>query len=122
MNDKTCTPKPVREASSSQKPAQTFRIYTLDELDELPILDLALRPPYGLWRCEDGREVLFDRCYCPMYSRPGPGAPATVADPDEYVHGIETTEHFWLDGKTQPERSAATPRKLTRLLEAWGVA
>jgi hypothetical protein len=40
--------------------------------------------PYGLWRCADGREVLFDRDYTPICQR-YPGQAATMADGHEWV-------------------------------------
>ena len=76
--------------------------------------------PYGLWRCADGREVLFDRSYCPIYSR-RPGERAELADPDEFVPDIVKEQHFWVDGRQQPERSHATRRKLDKILKSWGV-
>jgi hypothetical protein len=39
--------------------------------------------PYGLWTCADGREVLFNRYYHPVYQR-YPGQPACPADPVEW--------------------------------------
>jgi hypothetical protein len=78
------------------------------------------RAPYGLWRRADGREVLFDRSYCPVYSR-FPGQAAEIADPDEFVDRVVQEQHFWTDGRQQPERCLATRRKLDRLLSEWGV-
>src|SRR5260221_14513443 len=48
--------------------------------------------PYGCWTCADGREVLFNRRYVPIYER-RPGEPARVADHDEWV---PWTEQRWL--------------------------
>jgi hypothetical protein len=56
------------------------------------------------------------------FTAAAPVNPAEVADPDEWVRGIVEEETFWLDGKQQPERSAATRRKLAQLRQDWGVA
>jgi len=42
------------------------------------------RLPYGLWTCADGRQVLFDRNYKPLFQRT-PDGTVSVADPDEWV-------------------------------------
>src|SRR5262249_58294574 len=54
--------------------------------------------PYGIWTCADGRQVLFNRFYDPIWSR-YPGQPATAADPNEWVHWQEQ-EWFFDDGNT----------------------
>jgi hypothetical protein len=38
------------------------------------------RLPYGIWICADGREVLFNRAYSPIWQR-SPGQLAEPADP-----------------------------------------
>ena len=40
--------------------------------------------PYGAYVCADGRQVLYDRHYKPIWQR-RPGQPATVADSEEWV-------------------------------------
>jgi hypothetical protein len=40
--------------------------------------------PYGIWICADGREVLFNRAYTPIWQR-RPGQTAEPADPSERV-------------------------------------
>lgn len=57
-----------------------------------------LRVPYGMWTCEDGREVLFDRYYQPIWER-RPGATVTLADPYERVDFSEQT-YFWSEDAT----------------------
>jgi hypothetical protein len=41
--------------------------------------------PYGMYICADGREVLFDRGYRPLWSR-RPGGEIEPADPHEWIH------------------------------------
>ena len=43
---------------------------------------------YGRWRCRDGREVLFNRGYRPLWER-RPGQPVAIANPKEWVDLVE---------------------------------
>lgn len=52
--------------------------------------------PYGKWKCEDGREVLFNRRYRPIWQKTSDSV-VSVADPDEWV-SFMATEHFYNDG------------------------
>lgn len=52
--------------------------------------------PYGQWTCADGRRVLFNRHYTPIYER-RPGALGRVADHSEWVPWVRQ-EHFFNDG------------------------
>ena len=104
----------------NHNPVTADNFLTIDDLDKIPIPPASCRDPYGKWTCKDGREVLFDRGYSPIYSR-RPGQPTELADPEEFVDGIVKSEHYWLDGRTQPEYSAATRRKLDRILREWGI-
>lgn len=63
--------------------------------------------PYGLWTCADGREILFNRRYTPIWQRhEGVVRPA---DPEEWIFWT-TQGWFYNDG---------TPRRgLNRRLEA----
>lgn len=70
--------------------------------------------PYGSYHCADGREVLFDRDYCPIVSR-SPGSPAVLADPSEQI--LFTRQKWFYDDVT-PE-----PTKLkiaTAKIKEWG--
>jgi hypothetical protein len=51
--------------------------------------------PYGKWTCADGREVLFNRFYEPIYHRRG-GAAAEPVDRNEWVRW-EKQEWFYDD-------------------------
>lgn len=71
--------------------------------------------PYGIWTCEDGREVLFNRFYEPIWER-RPGEAATQADPRERVRFVKQA---WLydDGTSKPDRK----NRGNALLKSWGL-
>ncbi len=79
--------------------------------------------PYGCWTCADGREVLFNRRYVPIYER-RPGEPARVADHDEWV---PWTEQRWLftdrdaPWVSPPWERATTLKRIDAVLIAWGL-
>jgi hypothetical protein len=73
--------------------------------------------PYGKWTCADGREVLFNRFYEPIWHRLPGALFARPADAGEWVKGIEKHDYFYDD--TVRDRD-----KLTRgrtALAAWGI-
>lgn len=72
--------------------------------------------PYGMWTCEDGRQVLFNRDYKPIFQRV-PGAAATQADSAEWVRTIRKEEWFYTDGKL----FAASVKAACAVLDSWGV-
>ena len=80
--------------------------------------------PYGMWRCADGREVLFNRAYRPIWSR-YPGRPTVGANPDEWVHW--NTQNYFYDDYSNPLWGPTTPRKkrvlatVNTMLRAWGI-
>ena len=86
-----------------------------------------LRCPYGRWACADGREVLFNRYYCPIYER-YPGQSARDADPNEWVPW-KKQEWFFNDGNA-PVSYWGIPRrnwqlvipKIDAVLTDWGLA
>ena len=53
--------------------------------------------PYGIWTCPDGREVLFNRFYEPIWQRRTPGSDPEAADPFERVP-YEKQAWFYNDG------------------------
>lgn len=59
--------------------------------------------PYGMWRCEDGREVLFNRYYEPIHERRA-GGPVQPANPKEWVSRIAVEMWFYDDGTKQKTR------------------
>ena len=81
--------------------AQDYSNYPLD------------RHLYGRWRCYDGREVLFNRSYRPLWER-RPGEPVKMADPGEWVNW--DTETFYWD-----DRAGGTSERGHRLLKKWGL-
>jgi len=84
---------------------------------EILAKDYSNDPPdrrlYGRWRCYDGREVLFNRSYQPLWERRA-GQPVKMANPSEWVNGIDTETFFWKDGHGTTERGH-------RLLREWGL-
>jgi hypothetical protein len=58
--------------------------------------------PYGKWTCADGREVLFNRWYEPLWQR-HPGSPPEPADPMEWVRWIRQ-EWFYDDGTRDKQK------------------
>lgn len=75
--------------------------------------------PYGMWTCADGREVLFNRGYRPLWQR-RPGQAATRADHGEWVP-FNRQSWFYTD-HNPPWRSPATRRLCEATLAAWGCA
>jgi hypothetical protein len=67
--------------------------------------------PYGKWTCADGREVLFNRFYEPIWQRRPDGAPEP-ADAREWV-GYKTQVWFYNDGHREPQKVARGKAALT---------
>ena len=70
--------------------------------------------PYGLWVCADGREVIFNRFYDPIWQRID-GA-VLAADPDEWVCWT-SQQWFYSDGDTR--KHADLCRRLDEILMAF---
>jgi len=108
----------VTRRRSISPPVKASNFLSLADIKKLDPISLPPTDPYGIWRCADGTEVLFDRSYCGIWIKHPDGSVERTADyPDNVVH----QELFWCDGPTQPERSWKTQRKLDRLLREWGV-
>jgi hypothetical protein len=74
--------------------------------------------PYGKWTCADGREVLFNRSYDPIWQR-YPDVAVEPADPDEWVPFVKQ-RWFWLEHVAY---SFQTRRELAvAALSEWGIA
>lgn len=73
--------------------------------------------PYGLWVCENGREVLFDRSYRPLLERSASDATVELANGDEWIKGIKNTAWFYSDGTPEPEKR----KNAIAALKKWGV-
>lgn len=82
---------------------------------------MRLHLPYGKWKCADGREVLFNRDYCPIWER-SPDGVVTPIEPDVYVDH-EDSEFYFNDG-TAPyyDNNSATVKECLSILNDWGVA
>lgn len=70
--------------------------------------------PYGAWRCADGREVLFNRGYYPIFER-RPGGEAMRADPDEWIENIVLAVWFYGAEDSCRYQSARRAHKLAVL-------
>lgn len=73
--------------------------------------------PYGKWTCEDGREVLFNRDYKPLFERKG--GVVRLADKDEWVP-FKKQEFFYTD-TTSPWRRASSVEKCLAVLKEWHI-
>jgi hypothetical protein len=71
--------------------------------------------PYGQWSCPDGREVLFNRCYEPIWQR-RPGEAPARADPKEWVKWEKQT-WFYDDGHREKQKADRAKAKLAE----WGL-
>jgi hypothetical protein len=82
--------------------------------------------PYGVWVCADGRQVLFNRDYLPIWQRRGIGHYGTEADPFEWVHWVR--QGWFFDDGTSP-LSRFTPKEVRQqslqlidsVLRSWGL-
>jgi hypothetical protein len=74
-----------------------------------------LQLPYGKWTCKDGREVFFDRKYCPVCER-RPGQLPQLADPTEWVRDIVKDDWIYHDGHDFPEKLV----RAQAALKEWG--
>src|SRR5580765_4964173 len=72
--------------------------------------------PYGIWTTEDGRQILFNRFYEPIWERRDGQAP-TPADPTEWIKGPATQHWFYGDEHGDP----AKRRRALAALKDWGI-
>lgn len=82
----------------------------------LPIRKLL---PYGVWKCADGRDVLFNRDYQPIFDR-RVGSGPVPADPQEWVKHIDEEKWFYSD-VDPPWCDYAARRRCLAVLRDWGV-
>jgi crotonobetainyl-CoA:carnitine CoA-transferase CaiB-like acyl-CoA transferase len=71
--------------------------------------------PYGVWTCSDGREVLFNRRYAPIWQR-YPNEWARPAEATEWVSWVRQ-RWFYNDG-TPPNEAEAN---IAVALREWGL-
>jgi len=94
---------------------------------EISLLDEPLHPlfplrttlPYGKWICADGREVLFNRDFQPLWERL-PGGISRAAARDARCESVKETRLFG-DGNP-PWRSSRSFRRCLEALRAFGVS
>ncbi len=76
------------------------------------------RLPYGMWTCSDGREVLFNRDYEPIWER----RPGEVARPaDRGKQPARVGQQMFYSDSTAPWRDKESLRRCERVLADWGV-
>jgi hypothetical protein len=71
--------------------------------------------PYGMWTCQDGREVLFNRQYKPIWQRIN--GTVTQADLKEFVHW--TKQGWFFDDSRKNIHTPAGQRGLDAVLTAF---
>jgi hypothetical protein len=71
--------------------------------------------PYGKWTCADGREVLFNRMYKPIWQRFN--GVTTPANPAEWV---KFTQQDWFYNDSTARQRGMIP-KLETILREFGV-
>lgn len=82
--------------------------------DQSPLDEpMRFRLPYGIWTTEEGRELLFNRDYKPIWERNGKES-VEQADRSEWVKGIDGQSWFygdhnppWVDRKSLERCTAA---------------
>ncbi|WP_316846432.1 DUF5623 domain-containing protein [Pedobacter psychrodurus] len=89
------------------------------QLELVDFKPMRLKLPYGKWKCEDGREVLFNRDYCPIWEKFPDGNVRTIA-PNTYV-AHEESEFYYDDGSAPYYDNASTEENCVSVLKAWGV-
>lgn len=87
--------------------------------DSRKIEDMKRDLPYGIWVCEDGREILFNRRYKPIWQR-SPEGKVSPANSEEWVERIKTTTHFYKD-ENSPWRDKRSLDKCKVVLLEWNV-
>jgi hypothetical protein len=74
--------------------------------------------PYGIWTTQDGREILFNRFYEPIWQRTE-GQPPTPADPAEWVTDIRSQKWFHEDAGSN--RETVAKQAGIKALTDWGL-
>ncbi|MBE9601474.1 DUF5623 domain-containing protein [Pedobacter sp. MC2016-24] len=84
-----------------------------DPIDLSHFKPLRLYLPYGMWDCEDGSQVLFNREFCPLWIRSKTGV-VSSADPSKTIEHTNSTIYFgdrtapyYLGNKKQLENCVA---------------
>ncbi len=75
--------------------------------------------PYGKWRCESGKEVLFNRDYSPIWER-SPKGRVRVISPNKEIDFLE--QEFFYDDRSAPYyNNEVTLQRCQSILMEWGV-
>ena len=72
--------------------------------------------PYCMWTCGNGRQVLFNRSYRPIWERAALGT-AEPANRTEWMQNIVREEHYYTDWITDVKRLT----KGRAVLASWGI-
>jgi len=75
--------------------------------------------PYGKWTFANGREILFNRHYEPIFERTN-GNSAIIANHDEYVKDIQKEEWYY-DDSCVPCNNKRTFNKCLKVLREFGI-
>jgi len=75
--------------------------------------------PYCKWTCADGREVLFNRDYNPIWQRSADGVVSPI-QPDTHIN-YNKSEHYYNDRTTPYGGDDNTLKKCRAVLEEWNV-
>jgi hypothetical protein len=76
--------------------------------------------PYGIWTTAEGREILFNRYYEPIYQRNlQSNLHPTSADMNEWVKNIVSTRHFYNDQMAANTRPRSLITKLEHIKRAF---
>lgn len=84
-------------------------------------MPMRLQLPYGKWTCADGTEVLYNRDYCPIWTK-SPDGKISGIDPDFWVN-YEKDDHFFKDSNAPwaGERNNASLDFCLQQLKDWNV-
>jgi hypothetical protein len=83
-----------------------------------PLFPMRAKLPYGKWTCADGKEVLFNRDYEPIWERL-PGEMASAADRKaQYEH---VKEKWFFGDRNPPWSSERSVRRCLEALRVFGV-
>jgi hypothetical protein len=84
-----------------------------------PLFPLRMTLPYGKWVCADGREVLFNRDFQPIWERLAGGISRTAAR-DSRCESLKETRLF--GDHNPPWQNSRTFRRCLEALRAFGVS
>jgi hypothetical protein len=74
---------------------------------------------YGKWTTKDGREVVYNRRYRPIWERQSPNHPWVKANLGEWVDDIVAHEYYYNDGHSEHQKSGRARAAMRKLKIAW---